>query len=246
MELGDCSMKWVSWRVLDDLMNHFGLFQLLPDKTLVEIVWLSEPTDWNFVQRWEQAATDQDPLSLRDSLQYAQLGAKRWDWLAAQGLSASSNEQLIARVAEHPDDEVGFALAVRIHDPKSPKSDHQPIAFCYVRRLWLNHLYLEFLAVGDATVRGAGSLLLFAVADIARQLGAKELWGECTALSQGFYRRLKARCLVSSLQSALEDRSGSPEYLAQAQLPGAVEDRFVIGEAELHAMRQLLRALWAY
>ena len=223
-------------------MNLLGSFNLIADKAVCDIVWLSTQSDWGFVRDWEVSADATDLQSVRDSLEYAQTGAKRWGWLANQGFCVASKKELLERIEQASDAELGFALAVKF---RSGNQNARVIAFCYVRRLWLNHLYVEFLAVsGTEGVRGVGSLLLYVVADLAIAIGAKMVWGECTAGSQSFYRKLKARFLMTSLQVALESKD--PSYIAEGQLPGAVADRFEFGETELRTMANLLKALWRY
>lgn len=177
---------------------------------------------------------------MRDSLEYAQTGAKRWSWLSAQGTCVTGFEDIESRTTNDPEVEFGIALAVLVPDQRGNK---RVVAFCYVRRIWLNHLYLEFLA---AVQEGVGSLLLYALAEIAKKVESTEIWGECTAGSQGFYRRIKAKLLSAHLNDSLEKKSPDAPCLAEAQLPGAVFDRFVFGKEEIDIMSGIFRTYWAY
>lgn len=67
-------------------MQHYGTFKIGDGKSpgnFCEIVWLTSKADWSFVETWEAAAEETDSQSMRDSLEYAQIGAKRWTWLSA-------------------------------------------------------------------------------------------------------------------------------------------------------------------
>ena len=149
-------------------------------------------------------------------------------------------EDIESRTARDPDVEFGIALAVLM---PAQGRNKRVAAFCYVRRIWLNHLYLEFLAVVE---EGVGSLLLYALAEIAQKGECTEIWGECTAGSQGFYRRIKAKLLSAHLNDSLEKKSPNAPYLAEAQLPGAVFDRFVFGKEEIDIMSGIFRTYWVY
>ena len=224
-------------------MQHFGTFKIGEGKgpgNFCEIVWLTSKADWSFVETWEAAAEDTDSQSMRDSLEYAQIGAKRWSWLSGQGTCVTGFEDIESRTARDPDVEFGIALAVLM---PAQGRNKRVAAFCYVRRIWLNHLYLEFLAVVQ---QGVGSLLLYALAEIAKKGESTEIWGECTAGSQGFYRRIKAKLLSAHLNDSLEKKSPNAPYLAEAQLPGAVFDRFVFGKEEIDIMCGIFRTYWAY
>ena len=119
----------------------------------------------------------------------------------------------------------------------------QIIGFCYARRLWLGTVCLEFLGTHNlGGLSGIGSLLLYAVAEVARGFKAVEIWGECTADSQGFYRKTKAKLLHGELKDALKQGNSDPKHPRNWQLPGEVDDRFAFRHRELILMGDLLRA----
>jgi len=64
-------------------------------------------------------------------------------------------------------------------------------------RTWCNHIVLDFLAAHPATLGrgygGIGTALLYSVAEVAGKIGAPLVWGEATALSAPFYRRVLSR-----------------------------------------------------
>jgi hypothetical protein len=204
----------------------------------LELVLMSSKQDWNFVSGWKQKVNSMSEQSLKDSLEYAKLGAKRWSWLSSQKLCVGSIEELRERIASNPTEELGLALSiVRRNEPTMP----DVLGFCYARRLWLNHLQLEFLAAMEG---GIGTLLLYGLSSVAREVGAPQLWGECTQLSQGFYRKVKARLLTAHLTMEMEKKKGEPStYIEEMQLPGAVQDRFSFGKVELNLMADLLEGM---
>jgi hypothetical protein len=222
-------------------MKPFGAFSL-SDATGQPvpcwITWLVNQRDWSFVKEWEKQGNDAQSQQVGDSIDYAQTGAKRWRWLGAQHLCVSDTTEAARRIKKDSASEFGFSLALSIKDGRKK----QVIGFCYARRLWLNRLCLEFLgAIPPPGITGTGSLLLNAVADIGRTLRVVELWGECTANSQGFYQKTKARFLIAALEDALRHKK-NPNYSRDWQLPGAVDDRFIFGRQEITLMSEVLRA----
>src|SRR3954470_12237266 len=66
-------------------MNSLGKFKLVgSDNGPVEcsIEWMADPRDWSFVDRWEKEPAGNRGPRLRDSIDYARTGAKRWRWLS--------------------------------------------------------------------------------------------------------------------------------------------------------------------
>jgi hypothetical protein len=215
------------------------LYKIPPEKkgdteSVTELVLLTRAQDWSFVRRWETQVHLDSGQSLKDSLEYAKLGAKRWSWLSSQNLCVGSMKELQERLQKNPKDELGIALAlVRREKKGQPKV----LGFCYARRLWINHLQLEFLASMEA---GFGALLLYGLGFIAREIGAPQLWGECTESSQGFYRKVKAKLLAAHLNIELKKEGRASSFVQEMQLPGSVEDHFKFGKVELELMADIL------
>ena len=71
------------------------------------VCWLTEESDWSFVADWRKAVRKDRSPSLRDALEYAQLGCKRWRFLFRQRLKSRIHRTLAPAVrsrAPAPDD----------------------------------------------------------------------------------------------------------------------------------------------
>lgn len=223
-------------------MNLFGKFNLInADNQQVKcaIEWITDAKDWDFADDWENEPAGSSDPRIRDSIDYARTGAKRWRWLSKEGFCVSNAVDAVKRIKEDRSTEFAFAFAMSVTIGRRK----QIIGFCYARRLWLGTVYLEFLGGNNGSgFSGIGSLLLNAVADAARGFNGMEIWGECTAESQGFYQKTKARLLEADLKDALKKGNGEPRYPRDWQLPGAIDDRFSFGWRELVLMSDLFRA----
>ena len=99
-------------------MNLFGTVDLLAqnphDRLLTEaqIWWLTEWRDWRFVKQWQRATLAADKSTDRDSLEYASLAGKRWQFLREQYLTVAGWNDLGEQMQRDPAAEVGMALAV--------------------------------------------------------------------------------------------------------------------------------------
>ena len=103
-----------------------------------------------------------------------------------------SFDELKVGIGRVPQAEIGFLVVAKATWTPGPKM--LGVAWC--RRTWCNHIVLDFLAAHPSTLghgrgyAGIGTALLYYVAEIAGQIGAPLVWGEATALSAPFYRRV--------------------------------------------------------
>jgi len=223
-------------------MNPLGTFTL-PDVegqfVPCTIEWIAEVEDWDFAEDWKKQDVGNHDPRIRDSIDYALTGAKRWRWLSEENFCARNANDAAKRIKKDGSTEFAFALALSV----SFEGRKQTIGFCYARRLWLGTVCLEFL--GTHNIRGfsgIGSLLLYAVAEASRRFKAVDIWGECTSDSQGFYRKTKAKLLHGELKDALKPGNSDPKHPRDWQLPGDVDDRFTFRRRELILMSDLFRA----
>jgi hypothetical protein len=222
-----------------NLLGAFNLVNSADEPVPSSIRWVAEVADWKFAKRWAREQVDENDQQIRDSIDYAQTGSKRWQWLRSEGACVASAADAAKRIKKNAETEFAFAFLL-----SAQRTDKEEvIGFCYARRLWLGTVCLEFLGTNDPCgLSGIGSLLLYAVAETARQFKAIEIWGECTHGSQGFYRKMKTKLLYGELTDALKAGNSNPKYPRDWQLPGAVDDRFVFGRQEIILMSKLFRA----
>jgi hypothetical protein len=189
-----------------------------------QVSWLTEMSDWRFVNQWRRALASGNSPAAHDSLEYAMLSGKRWRFLLEQRLSVSGWSSLREHLRRDQTAELGMALAVT----RASRGMPAVLGFAYLRRTWANNLILEFLAaspVAGAGIKGVGAAIMQCAAAIGVWLQAPELWGECTAASRGFYRTLKVRYAPPELAK-------QPAW----QRPESISDRFQFGQKELQCM----------
>jgi hypothetical protein len=206
-------------------MNSIGSATILRraadgwDEFPVTVGWLTAVEDWHFLRDWRRSLRRDTTVAARDSYEYAGLACKRWRFLHGQALTPGSLPEMRATLQRDPALELGFTVALFSRDQPDTV-----LGIAFARRTWANNLILEFLAgapENSTAIKGTGSLLMQTLARIAGIIRCSELWGECTALSQGFYILTKRR-------------TGSG--VARNQEPEAITDRFQFTSEELRAL----------
>lgn len=173
----------------------------------------------------EQWRAQGDALAENDAAELGHMAAAKWRGTAEWGTIASSLADLQSAVREDSTIEVtGMLMASADWFPG------RSLGVCLFHRTWMNNLFLDFLAAHPATQRpeseitGVGIGLVFRLAEIACALDVNYLWGETTAFSGPYYRRLfqqdnaSDRLLVSNteLQKFCADYRGK---LSQLPIP---------------------------
>jgi len=130
--------------------------------------------------------------AMRDALKFGRLAGKRWRYYLKRNEAALSLDELIAGIEREPQAEIGFLLVAKPTWMPAPKM----IGIAWCRRTWCSHIVLDFLAAHPGTFgkdyAGIGTALLYSIARVAGRIGAPLVWGEATALSASFYRRVLA------------------------------------------------------
>lgn len=132
------------------------------------------------------------PLSnaMEDALEFGRLAGKRWRYYLKRNEAALTLDELVRGIGTEPQAEIGFLLVARATWKPAPKM----IGIAWCRRTWCNHIVLDFLAAHPGTFdkdyAGIGTALLYSIARVAERIGAPLVWGEATALSASFYRRV--------------------------------------------------------
>ena len=127
-----------------------------------------------------------------DAGEFAALAAKRWFYYTREGATVASLAELRAAIRRNKRAELAFLLVASAAWAKPYKF----LALAYCRRTWCHHLVLDFLAVrpgltfANQPISGMGSGILAALMDLADSLGMETMWGEATASSASFYKKV--------------------------------------------------------
>jgi hypothetical protein len=128
----------------------------------------------------------------KDSIEFARLGVKRWQYYLQQNDAAVSVDDLISKATINPKAEIGFLLVAKAEW----ESESPILAIAWCRKTWCNHLILDFLAChpsafdGTNRYQGVGSAMMMALSLISQKLDSPLIWGEATELSAGFYSKI--------------------------------------------------------
>jgi hypothetical protein len=149
--------------------------------------------DIDLLRTWGRHRPRRGNLHARDSIEFAKLARKWWQYYQCRDASAASFTELKRLLRRHPRREFAFmVLAQAQWLPEIPV-----MGLCCCRRTWCNHIVLEFAAVNpkildDAPreIRGVGAGMLYSLIRIADQLKCPTVWGEATENSAPFYERV--------------------------------------------------------
>jgi hypothetical protein len=97
-------------------MESLGQYSLLTrsgEPVPCNAAWLSGESGWRFVRNWETSSSGV-PVSIRDSIEYAQIGKKRWQWLSDRGEASVSLADAKRRIQRNPECEFAFALLLSL------------------------------------------------------------------------------------------------------------------------------------
>jgi len=155
------------------------------------LIEFGRPADADKLRSW-RSGKDATSNAMADALEFGKLAGKRWRYYLKRNEAALSFDELKVGIGRVPQAEIGFLVVAKATWTPGPKM--LGVAWC--RRTWCNHIVLDFLAAHPSTLghgrgyAGIGTALLYYVAEIAGQIGAPLVWGEATALSAPFYRRV--------------------------------------------------------
>lgn len=127
-----------------------------------------------------------------DAAEYAVLAADKWKFLNDQPTTriVHSVRELMVLVSGKSSQEELAALLIARANWNNPTA---MLGFCFFRRTWCNNVVIDFLAThpliaGHNQIRGVGRGLVYSATTLARQIGAKFVWGESTKLSCATYQ----------------------------------------------------------
>ena len=157
----------------------------------IEIVF-GHPGDTEKLRRWRIPKDHPAPDIARDAMEFGKLAGKRWRYYRHHDDAAPSLSELISRIENRPQAEIGFLLVAKSTWKPAPAI----LGLAWCRRTWCNHIVLDFLAAHPTTVgtvrgyAGVGTALLYSLAAVAGEIGSLLVWGEATSLSASFYQKV--------------------------------------------------------
>jgi hypothetical protein len=147
----------------------------------------------NAVRRWRAPVGRENFPAVRDTLEFARLATKRWNYYRRSIATATTIAEFRKAIELDSHAEISFILLARA-EWFAPSS---PLGLAQCRRTWCNHFILEFLSVHpkvlgnvERQIRGVGAGLLCSLAQLAGTLSAPLIWGEATAYSAPFYAKV--------------------------------------------------------
>lgn len=150
--------------------------------------------DFGFVDEWRNKLGDDPNPVRRDAVDFAQLVL---DKVSAQSVPyARSVSDIGDHIANNPKCEVACCALLTC----DWFQDSTVLGLCHFRRTWSNNMALDYLTVHPFITRppegyahgvhGVGTVLLYFLSHVAKKYDCKSIWGEATAISCGFYKKV--------------------------------------------------------
>jgi len=153
------------------------------------------PHDFGFVDAWrEKLGDDQNPVR-NDAVDFAQLVLDRVSTSVTQSYARSIGD-IADHIANNPQCEVACCVLLKC----DWFQDSNVLGVCHFRRTWSNNIVLDYLTVHPFiarppdqypnVVQGVGTALLYFLSHVAKKYECSAIWGEATAISSGFYKKV--------------------------------------------------------
>jgi hypothetical protein len=161
--------------------------------------------DFAFVAAWQKTlGSNKNPIRV-DAVDFARISAHRFEAHSAIEHYADAIDDIGDHIQSNPQCEVaGCALLTCDWFPES-----NVIGLVHFRRTWNNNVVLDYLTTHPfiakppegftQAVRGVGVSLLYFLSKIAQQYDCGRIWGEATATSCGFYKKVFDLPIVDDL-----------------------------------------------
>lgn len=153
----------------------------------------TERFDDSFVDDWAASLDARSSPNQRDAVEFCQSVASKWAAYEQRGRIVRSQRELAERCRK---DATAESLGVLVAQA-AWYAPERVLAFCAFRRTWTHNLVFDFLAVHPKLlgrtarpISGLGLALLYRLAEVARAIGAVNVWAETTDTSVDFYKRL--------------------------------------------------------
>lgn len=158
----------------------------------VELMFGRE-SDLNLLREWRLPPKLRRHEPARDAVDFARLATKRWRYYRQNEHTVTRALELRDACARKSSEELAFLLLARAG--WSTRSPILGLAHC--RRTWCGHVFLDFLSVHPRIVaqqppviKGVGAGILYGLCELAGQCDIPVVWGETTASSVAFYRKV--------------------------------------------------------
>src|ERR1017187_1657383 len=177
----------------------------LNDRWETATVVFARQKDFAFVAEWQKSlGPSKNPIRV-DAVDFARICAHRFEAHSAIEHYAEAIEDIGDHIQSNPQCEVaGCALLTC-----KWVSESNVIGLMHFRRTWNNNLVLDYLTTHPfiaksslgfpQNVRGGGVALLYFLSSIAQRHDCARVWGEATATSCGFYKKVFELPLVDDL-----------------------------------------------
>ena len=153
-------------------------------------------TDFDFIEQWRSVLGPNPHPYHRDSVEFADFAKYKYTANRLKQPYAETLEEFQEHMTDNPHVEVGCMVYL--------KCDWYPgcqtIGLSHFRRTWTNRIVLDYLcahpyvtkAERDSrhVVNGAGSALLYFIAQVAKHYKCDMIWGEATQSSCAIYERI--------------------------------------------------------
>lgn len=149
------------------------------------------------MEEWKKSAKNYlNHPKIKDSLAFAESAYIRWKVNRNRDNYAYSIQDIKDFIRDNPNAEVANFILLKC-DWQLPFSSLGILGIIHFRRIWRNNLILDYLAVhpliakpGNIIIKGVGSVLLYYITKIAKDLGAEYIWGESTQNSCTYYEKM--------------------------------------------------------
>lgn len=124
-----------------------------------------------------------------DSLEYLYSASSKWTLYDRMNRVVRSPDELVKNVQDEPKGEFLAVLTVS----SEAILDGKMLGFCQFRRTWSNNVVFDYLAIHpllltkEPPVKGVGTALLAALAQVVKAVKANRVWAETSEASVGFY-----------------------------------------------------------
>src|ERR1017187_13020 len=165
-------------------------------------------TETHWIHYWRSYIQPQD-VRKADAIEFFESALSKWELYATRGRIATSILDFKKQIKRdsHVDTLAMFVIDANWWKTREPfpALPPKPMGFCQFRRTWCNNIAVDYIAAHpvlldpNPPVLGVGTALLYQVAIVAKNLGAKSIWLETTDLSLGYYRGMFGTKAASDL-----------------------------------------------